>query len=253
MAIRRWLRPVLLGVIAVGCWAALREARAASSTCPGDFNNDGSVTVNEIILAVNAALDGCPTPGPTQSCGLQQTGQTECDQGSGTLDACPGSPLGQDAAVGAGVPLSYTDNGDGTITDNVTGLMWEKLSDDGLIHDKDTTYTWADAFAVKILALDSTPCFAGHCDWRLPNRRELESIVDEGRTAPAVDPAFNNNCKAGCKVTACSCVQLDSYWSSTTYTDIPSFAWGVDCNVGSVNGFEKATALFYVRAVRGGL
>jgi hypothetical protein len=40
---------------------------------------------------------------------------------------------------------AYVDNGDGTITDSKTGLMWEKLSDDGSIHDWDATYTWADA------------------------------------------------------------------------------------------------------------
>jgi hypothetical protein len=43
--------------------------------------------------------------------------------------------------VQAGIPRSYTDNGDGTITDNVTGLMWEKLSDDASVHDQPGTRT----------------------------------------------------------------------------------------------------------------
>src|SRR5438876_6315029 len=47
-----------------------------------------------------------------------------------------------DGAMQAGAPLSYTDNGDGTITDENTGLMWEKKSADGNIHDMDTLYTW---------------------------------------------------------------------------------------------------------------
>ena len=42
----------------------------------------------------------------------------------------------------AGATLSYTDNSDGTITDNNTGLMWEKKDDSGGIHDQDNTYTW---------------------------------------------------------------------------------------------------------------
>ena len=61
------------------------------------------------------------------------------------------------------------DNGDGTITDTKTGLMWEKLSDDGSIHDKDTAYTWANAFAVKVATLNGGGGFAGHTDWRVPN------------------------------------------------------------------------------------
>ena len=49
-----------------------------------------------------------------------------------------------DGTVQAGADLSYTDNGDGTITDNNTGLMWEKKSDDGdLLHDKDNSYYWS--------------------------------------------------------------------------------------------------------------
>ena len=56
-------------------------------------------------------------------------------------------------------------NGDGTITGNNTKLMWAKKSDDGTIHDKDNSYTWANAFAVHIATLNSTN-FAGHNDWR---------------------------------------------------------------------------------------
>ena len=49
---------------------------------------------------------------------------------------------GDDGNIQAGATLSYTDNGDGTITDNNTKLMWEKKSDDGGLHDKDNTYVW---------------------------------------------------------------------------------------------------------------
>ena len=49
-----------------------------------------------------------------------------------------------------------------------TGLMWEKLSDDGSIHDRDNLYTWDDAFAVKVATLNSGS-FAGRTDRRVPN------------------------------------------------------------------------------------
>lgn len=256
MTMRCLLRPLpLLAILSALVLIPVGVARAASmcSACPGDLNNDGHVTIDEILTVVSAALDGCP-PAESSSSSLLQTGQTTCDRGDGTLGDCPGSPPGQDGAVGAGVPPSYTDNGDGTIIDKVTGLIWEKLSNDGTIQDLSNTYSWYDAFSVKIAALNTAPCFAGHCDWRLPNRRELDSLVDSGRAAPAVDPVFNSGCTPGCTVTTCSCTQLmGSYWSSTTYQDVPTFAWAVDGNVGIVNAFEKGVVKNYVRAVRGGL
>jgi len=259
MAIRHWLRCLfILGACSVPTLFAIRGAHAAAacSSCPGDTDNDGEVTIAELVRAVNSALNGCPTPGPTQSSGLLSTGQAQCDDGSGTLGTCPGSPRGQDGEIKAGAPLTYTDNGNGTISDSVTGLTWEKLSSDGSIHRVDNTYTWANAFSAKIAALNTTPCFAGHCDWRLPNRRELESLVDLGRVTPAVDPAFNTACKPGCTVMTCSCMQPDMpYWSSTSYQDPtapPGVAWAVDENVGIVNAFDK-TNPNHVRAVRGGL
>ena len=68
---------------------------------------------------------------------------------------------------------SYTDNGNGTVTDNVTGLMWEQKTADGSSRDKDTTHTWKDA-----LAYCEDLILGGFSDWRLPNPKELERIVD---------------------------------------------------------------------------
>jgi hypothetical protein len=254
MTIPCFLRPVpLLGLLSALVLIPVRSAHAASacSACPGDLNNNHQVTIDEILTVVNAALTGCASAEPSLS-SLLQTGQTECDQGDTRLGACPGSPPGQDGTVGAGMPPSYTDNGDGTVTDEVTGLIWEKLSNDGTTQDLSNTYTWYDAFNVKIAALNTAPCFAGDCHWRLPNRRELDSLVDAGRAAPAVDPAFNTGCTQGCTVTTCSCTQLGYYWSSTTYQDLPTFAWAVDGNAGIVNAFGKGVVKNYVRAVRGG-
>lgn len=232
-----------------------RCARADTS-CPGDLNGDRMVSIDELIRAVNAALDGC-SPAPEQSSTLPATGQSQCDQGNGSLGACPGSPAGQDGAVRAGLTPSFTDNGDGTIRDNVTGLTWEKLSDDGSIHDVDNTYSWYEAFEVKIAALNTPPCFAGHCDWRVPNRRELESLVNAGRVAPATASSFHADCAPGCGAAACSCAlseQHDYEWTSTTYQDIPASAWAVNFNVGDVNAFEKGLdGQCGLRAVRGGL
>jgi hypothetical protein len=169
-----------------------------------------------------------------------------------------------------GCPVRYVDNGDGTITDNWTGLMWEKKSDDGSIHDKDDTYTWcADDDGDSEcdnpgFPPDGTPfteflpslneqAFAGYDDWRLPTVAELQDIVDRSRSAPATDPIFaNDSCEPGCSVTDCSCTFSAVYWASTIDTRSPSFAWGVSFFIGLVNSGSKIN-FNHVRAVRGGL
>ena len=175
-----------------------------------------------------------------------QTTAYTADKNNGAgLDTVP-----DDGTVEAGATLSYVDNGDGTIKDKVTDLTWEKKSDDGTIHDKDTTYTWDNAFAVHVADLNAMS-FAGHTDWRLPNMKELQSIVDWEMVTPAVDPVFDTDCAASCTVLICSCTPASGYWSSSTDAGTPTFAWGVDFNAGSVLNPGKSDSLL-VRAVRGG-
>jgi len=166
-----------------------------------------------------------------------------------------------DGDLQKGVNRSYTDNGDGTITDNTTGLMWEKNSDDDSIHDKDNTYTWGmtsspytmnGTMVTTFLAtLNGGGGFAGHTDWRIPNRFELESLGNLGTYTPAVSPPFNTACAPGCTVLTCSCTAQASYWSSTTYAASPSYAWLVYFYDGYVTATLKDST-YHVRAVRGG-
>ncbi|MCI0435770.1 MAG: DUF1566 domain-containing protein, partial [Gemmatimonadetes bacterium] len=177
------------------------------------------------------------------------TGQTTCWDTAGTVIPCAGT--GHDGDIQAGATLAYTDNGDGTITDTNTGRMWEKLSDDGSIHDIDTFYTWANAFAGKVAALNSGG-FAGYTDWRVPNVKELQSIVNYENLNPTVSPAFNNGCISGCTVTTCSCTStFGFYWSSSTFAGGPGLAWTVGFFIGNTERVDKA-GIALVRAVRGG-
>lgn len=187
----------------------------------------------------------CAAPGGGS---FPATGQTTCWNSSGTVIPCAGT--GHDGDVQAGAPLSFTDNGDGTITDTNTGLMWAKKSDDGSIHDKDNSHNWGAAFSVHVAGLNAAN-FAGHNDWRLPNVKELQSIVNYENVSPAVSPAFNTGCAPGCTVTTCSCTQAYFYWSSTSFAGSPDGAWSVSFFYGDVNGNFKSDSLF-VRAVRGG-
>jgi hypothetical protein len=110
-----------------------------------------------------------------------------------------------------------------------------------------TVWDWLDV-------LNAT-AFAGYTDWRLPNVKELQSIVDYGNLNPSVDPVFNAGCSPGCTVLTCSCTAgaafNDHYWSSTTDVSFPSGAWFVFFFSGGTITDFKSTAN-HVRAVRDG-
>ena len=179
-----------------------------------------------------------------------RTGQTTCWDTAGTVIDCTGT--GQDGELRRGEPRSYQDNGDGTIRDKRTALTWEKLSDDGSIHDQDNVYTW-DGMFERIDDLNTPPCFAGFCDWRVPNRFELESILDLGTADPAVSAPFETGCVPGCTVLTCSCTYSGVYWTSSSAATAESIGWAVNFFFGSVNrNYIKATDSYFVRAVRGG-
>lgn len=143
---------------------------------------------------------------------------------------------GDDGTYQKGYPRTgarFTDNGDGTITDNGTGLIWAK-DGNGAGCRNGANGTWG-----AIIAWAAGLTFAGHSDWRLPNAKELMSIVDSGEANPAVDITFFPNTRSL------------KYWTSTTYAANTGYAWGVYFNYGGVYNFAKSGAN-YARAVRGG-
>ena len=187
-------------------------------------------------------------------CGFPATGQTTIYPAD--KNGNPGAAVPDDGTVEAGKTLNYKDNGDGTITDKVTRLMWEKKSDDGGLHDKDNAYPWSSAVTDTIwdwlddVNAEGGKGFAHHRDWRIPNVKELQSIIDYENFTPAVASAFNTNC-GGNTVFTGSCTAASNYWSSSTNANNPGNAWNVDFNNGNVNNDDKSNPL-YVRAVRGG-
>jgi hypothetical protein len=216
--------------------------------CPADLMTCESTLVAAIENLNNcqAAYSACQT---SPHALRLSTEQMQCWDSTGTLIACTGT--GQDGEVQAGLSHPYTDNGDGTITDEATGLVWEKLSSDGSIHDQNQSYVWDDAFAVKVASLNAM-AFGGHTDWRLPNVNELQSIVSYGVIDPSVLPAFNTSCISGCTALTCSCTS-GAYWSSTTYVGDHTFAWSVSFFDGLLSASGKILNALRVRAVRGGV
>jgi hypothetical protein len=140
---------------------------------------------------------------------------------------------------------AYVDNGDGTVTDTVTGLMWDKCPDGQTANDcsggSAFRFTWANALARPVV-LNSIN-YKGHNDWRLPSIRELESLVLIRLTHPAIDDvAFPNT-----DVT-------QWYWSSTLTVHDVTAAWAVPFQTGDVNGRDWTLSAnnSFVRVVRGG-
>ena len=127
---------------------------------------------------------------------------------------------------------SFTDNGDGTITDAATGLMWMQ-------DDNGEGMTWEEA-----LSYAENFTFAGHSDWRLPDVKELQSIVDytrspETTSSAAIDPLFN------CTQTTSEAGEVDYpfYWSSTTHENMTSGnegGWGAYVCFGRAMGNDAS-------------
>lgn len=228
----------------------LTPTTSDQSIAAGYHNGSGKCAGDADLVAGNIknGVNLFGVAGTLSSGGLAKSNQTTCYNAAGSVVTCAGT--GQDGELQKGVAVSFTDNGDGTVTDNLTGLMWEKLSDDGSIHDKDNTYTWSNAFASKVATLNSES-FAGYSDWRVPNVRELQTLVNFGTGSLATFSAFNTGCVAACTVTSCSCTKSDNYWSSTTYQYYPSNAWLVYFGNGDTDNGGK-TYSGSVRAVRSG-
>jgi len=148
--------------------------------------------------------------------------------------------LGDDGDIQSGVTWPsprFTDNNDGTVTDSLTGLIWLKHADCfGLLQ-------WPNALAsAGGLADGACGLTDGSAagDWRLPNRMELESIIDLSQSNPVMSPGhpFHN-------------VQSADYWSSSTRANLTYTAWYVNMYYGSAN-FTNKTNSRRVWAVRGG-
>jgi hypothetical protein len=149
---------------------------------------------------------------------------------------------GDDATYQRGVGPSgsrFNDNGDGTITDNLTGLMWVK--DPSELYGPwgspgmPNTMSWYDAIN-NCENLEH----AGYTDWRLPNIRELESLINFGTYGNVIDGMYFPN------------AQSSGYWSSTLLEPYDYYGWFIYFYDG-MRGVEDRNYYEYVRPVRGGV
>jgi len=136
-------------------------------------------------------------------------------------------------AKGAG----FTINSDGTASDITTGLMWMRCSlgqewNGNICTGTAAILPWADA-----LKTAAGYEFAGFNDWRLPNKNELESIVESRCFSPAINEEVF------------SVTPPAYFWSSSPYAAVSQGAWSVDFGYGTVNASVKSGSI-HVRLVR---
>ena len=161
----------------------------------------------------------------------------------------------------------YKDNGNGTFTDKITGLVWEIKTDDDSIHDVDNTYTWSKSnednnerdgtlFKNFLNSLNSTcdgmgkteckgnvdcaegeKCgFAGYRDWCIPDVKSLQSIIDYNTFRPA-SSVYGETATT-------------YYWTATENAFNPKNAWSVNFFDGLVLNSNRKMDSFHARAMR---
>ncbi|HEY0178111.1 MAG TPA: DUF1566 domain-containing protein, partial [Dokdonella sp.] len=230
---------------------AARAANAGGGACGfADWRLPSSIELQSIVDygAADPAVDA--TYFPATAAAFYWTAETDAGAPSerarvvnfngGFVNAAPiGAAAGVRFVRGGASFGPISDDGDGTVTDPRTGLMWDRCS---LGQDDATTCAgdveapnWQDA--LQEVAQRNAQNWRGHSDWRLPNVKELMSLVEPARTAPTIDAAAFPNTPGG------------AYWTSTTNVHVPRTAWAVffgDADVFAVDKVNPAR----VRLVR---
>lgn len=216
------------------CSGPPADDEATSSGAGGDPVND---------LGASGGADGASMMGvggaPVDSAGGTDSGDgSDSAGGSGSTDGAGGNfeptggssgggtdgsdsgdcgthswacwPMPNPASMGLPNPASYTDNGDGTVQDNVTGLLWQQTV-------SDPTYSSTDAATYCAeLALAGS-------GWRVPTRIELQSITDHTRTSPAINVIAFPDSPGGFFLTATPwAVRTPPVWGTNFYEGLSS-------------------------------
>jgi hypothetical protein len=233
-SLNRWIG-IVVGV-AMGTLFSVVVVLAGSLEPSEESTAAGSQTYNFLPLVMSSGGGIC-------SAGVPRTGQTP------TIPINP-APAGSDGALQKGLVWPsprFTDNANGTVTDNLTGLIWLKDANCTNFFSGDNTglnnRNWANALtAANLLGNGSCGLTDGSTggNWRLPNVREMQSLIDYGRSYPPL-PSLN----------PFTGVQSDFYWSGTTFAGLTSLAWAVSLSSGYMF-FESKTDSHYVWPVRGG-
>ena len=220
----------LIMTIPNGLYSGSKTATATSSALLAENIKSGTTIFGVVGTYGGSAL-------------VPRTGQTQ----TVPLDL---APVGSDGNLHKGVTWPsprFTNNNNGTVTDNQTGLIWLKN---------------ANCFGIKTWVTALTSCNAlanGTCNltdgsvsgsWRLPNRFELESLLDLAYHNPALSDDAGTGHQSEAGISSFTVTSVD-YWSSSTRAGTPDFAWRVNLYLGYVDTAAKAGS-YDVWPVRGG-
>jgi formylglycine-generating enzyme required for sulfatase activity len=140
------------------------------------------------------------------------------------LGAVAVASLALSTSAEASAPAGRYTTAGGTVTDTKTKLTWQQTA-------APAAYVWAAAKTYcQTLSLAGT-------GWRLPTRKELQTIVDYSQSNPSIDP------------TAFPATLAAAFWSSSPVAGSPASAWLVDFSIGGSYGYGGPAA-YYVRCVR---
>ena len=179
------------------------------------------------VFLLSASIVWADPPAP-----VPKTGQTTCYDSDGNPISCSGTGQDGDYQKGIAWPVPrFTDHGNGTVTDNLTGLMWAKNAN--LTGGR----SWQDAMSY----CHQNVSIADRMGWRLPTIEELSSLLDTTQEDPALPSGhpFVNVQSSG------------SYWSSTTFESGTGDAWVVPMSDGVAYTVTKSESK-YLWPVRGG-
>jgi hypothetical protein len=211
--------------------APARDAGSSRDATAADASVDTGAAAQD--ASSEAALDAGDAAAEAQasSCvgAAEEDAGTICSTASCVDDNWAQWPMPNSAAEvsqGAPNPASYTVPGNGTVTDAVTGLMWQETP-------PASPYAFADAASYC-----TSLTLAGHADWRLPAYVELVSIVDYSRSIPAIDP------------TAFPTALSVDVWASTLFASDTTSAWEIYFTAGD-SSQDPRSGTNNVRCVRG--
>ena len=218
--VKYFLLFTLILFIAVGCSSSGGDSDSETDATEITDSTDGTAAADE--TDADGDTDGDNDANLTYA--LVDTGQTSCYDDNGEQIICPSAGeafYGQDAQLSGSQP-SYTDNGDGTVTDNVTGLMWQQVPvNEGFNYDDAAVY--CDSLEL-----------AGYDDWRIPTTKELFSISDFSQGWPYLDTTYFH-------IAGSSVSKDEQYWTEryvgTTEEGQSNAAFGVNHGTGHIKAY----------------
>jgi hypothetical protein len=212
------------GGLFVSYWSGSSSAVSSNSAWYLDFGNSQSFSLSRSAgFSVRLVRGARPMPNPSGSC--------------------------SDRTIPASNPDgAYSENGDGTVTDTRTGLMWKRCAEGetwnaGTCTGTASMFPWEGA-----LGQAATTHFAGHSDWRLPNVKELRTLVEECRRGPAINSTIFPETPSSFFWSSTPGIYV---WDGNPWVQHQIISWGISFDDGRTN-FAQRDYASSARLVRDG-